>query len=255
MLQHERLRNKYKAATKRAAYNALKSYTDKFLKDAEGMQTIGDIQSLSSKELNSEAVQDMLTKVYKRVGADFAKLTIKDLNEKKARRIDIDYWEEYFVQYSRKNLGSKISWITGTTKEIIQQVVSKVGTIAGEEGWSIATFRNKLRGEFDFMNKYRAERIARTELMTASNAGIFEGGKQAGIAVKKEWIPIVDDSSRPDHAAMTGAGAIGMDEAFNVGGVMMMQPGDEAGGAEHVINCRCALNIVPDTTYEDILNS
>lgn len=43
-----------------------------------------------------------------------------------------------------------------------------------------------------------------------------------------------------------------IDEAFIIDGESLMQPGD--GSAEQCINCRCALDIVPDTSYEEILN-
>ena len=254
MLNHERLRAKYLRTVRAESYRTLKRYTDDMLKRAESAQTIGDVQAQASREIDTTGIELLLTKIYKRVGADFAKLTIKDLNSQKAQRIEIDYWEDYFVRYSRTKLGQKISWIAGTTKQVMIDVVSRLGTIAGTEGWSIATYRNKLQEEFAFMNRYRAERIARTEIMVASNVGTLEGGRNAGIPVKKRWDPIVDQWSRPDHAAMAGVEPIGIDEMFNVGGVMMQQPGDGAGGAEHVINCRCGLTIVPDTTYEEILN-
>ena len=254
MLDHERLRAKYLKSVRAESYRTLKRYTDDLLKRAESAQTIGDIQALAAREIDTTGIELLLTKIYKRVGADFAKMTIKDVNSQKAQRIEIDFWEEYFTSYSRTKLGQKITWIAGTTKQVMTEVVSRLGTVAGTEGWSIATLRNKLRDEFTFMNRYRAERIARTEIMVASNEGIFEGGKNAGIPVKKEWLPIVDQFSRPDHAAMAGVAPIPMDEAFIVGGAQMMKPGDEAGGAEHTINCRCALNIVADTTYDEILN-
>jgi hypothetical protein len=37
-----------------------------------------------------------------------------------------------------------------------------------------------------------------------------------------------------------------MDQAFEVGGEMLMYPGDPAGSAGNVINCRCAISHVVD---------
>jgi hypothetical protein len=37
-----------------------------------------------------------------------------------------------------------------------------------------------------------------------------------------------------------------MDEPFTVGGASLMYPGDPAGPAEEVINCRCCVGFIVD---------
>lgn len=75
-----------------------------------------------------------------------------------------------------------------------------------------------------------------TGLVTStSNFGAQDGAK-AGGATSKGWMT-TSAKPRPDHAAMSGA-SVPMDSRFSNG---MRWPGDPAGGAEQVANCKCAL--------------
>ncbi len=49
-----------------------------------------------------------------------------------------------------------------------------------------------------------------------------------------------DSKTREDHAEADGQ-EVGMDEPFDVGGEQLMYPGDPAGSAGNVINCRCTV--------------
>lgn len=251
MIPHEHIRNKYYRSAKAESKRMLNIYRAELMNRIATAETVGDIQHEAGKELSDQHVVELLTKIYSGVGPTFARATIKDVNTKKAAG-DLDYWIEYFKIYARTKLANKIAWITNTTEEVFKATVQKLSEQAGAEGWGIAHLRNEIQSEIGFSNNYRAERIARTEIIAASNVGTLEGAKQAGIPTKKKWLPIVDQWSRPSHAAMEGSPAIGLDEAFIIDGEPMMQPGD--GSAENVINCRCALDIVPDTSYEEILN-
>jgi hypothetical protein len=251
MIPHEHIRNKYYRSAKAESKRMLNIYRADFMTRIANAQSIGDIQHEADKAISDEHVVNLMVKIYSGVGSRFARATIKDVNTKKAAG-DLDYWIEYFKIYARTKLANKIAWITNTTEEVFKDIVRRLSEQAGSEGWSIAHLRNEIQNEIGFSNAYRAERIARTEIVAASNVGTLEGAKQAGIPTKKKWLPIVDQFSRPSHAAMEGSPAIGLDEAFIIDGESLMQPGD--GSAEQCINCRCALDIVPDTSYEEILN-
>jgi hypothetical protein len=131
------------------------------------------------------------------------------------------------------------------------------------EGWSVpdmedgleALFRAYLEGGgltdeerawfLDRLPGYRLENIARTETMSAANFGSWQLYNGWG-APMKEWMGTPDDRIRPDHLdAMTryteggNPGPIPVNEAFVVGGVRMMYPGD--GPPEQVCNCRCTV--------------
>lgn len=87
----------------------------------------------------------------------------------------------------------------------------------------------------------RARRIALTE---SHNAAIFASDaavRDTGVDMEKKWVSVEDARTRPEHAAVDAQGYIAIDKPFMVGGVPMMHPGDPAGGAANVINCRCAV--------------
>ena len=58
---------------------------------------------------------------------------------------------------------------------------------------------------------------------------------------KKTWETVGDNKVRETHLGAERMGAIGIDEYFQVGAYLMMEPGDSSMGAglEEIINCRC----------------
>lgn len=83
----------------------------------------------------------------------------------------------------------------------------------------------------------RSERIARTESTGAYNAGAEDAYRREGAGVHV-WIATADDRTREEHLDAHGQ-CVTLDEPFSVGGVPLQFPGDPAGPAELVINCRC----------------
>lgn len=87
----------------------------------------------------------------------------------------------------------------------------------------------------------RAQRIARTE-----STGSLNGGAQAvreelaadGVALRKGWLIIDDDDTRPDHEDADGQ-TVAVEEAFVVGGEECQYPGDPDLSAAQRVNCRC----------------
>lgn len=96
-------------------------------------------------------------------------------------------------------------------------------------------------GEAD-MN--RAMRIARTEghrVQCEADMDSAEAAKDAGVDVVKVWNATLDDKTRESHQEVDGEWRE-LDEPFSNG---LMYPGDPAGDAEEVINCRCTVDEVP----------
>lgn len=87
---------------------------------------------------------------------------------------------------------------------------------------------------------YQAERIARTEVVSAYNAGSIASYGDAGVE-RKEWLAASDEKTRETHSQAEAQGAIAIDKPFQVGSSEMMYPGDPDGEADEVINCRCTL--------------
>ena len=86
----------------------------------------------------------------------------------------------------------------------------------------------------------RAMRIARTEghgVQIQAAVDAQYSAKDAGADVVKQWDATLDGRTRESHRRVDGE-IRELDEKFSNG---MMYPSDSAGGAEEVINCRCAL--------------
>lgn len=136
---------------------------------------------------------------------------------------------------------NKVSGINATTRDSIRAQL-QAGEAAGE---SIKDLAARVGDVFDMASGYRATMIARTETNGAVNeadhlaAGQAES--EADLKLVKEWVAIQDDRTRDSHAEIDGE-KVGLDETFGNG---LAYPGDEAGDAGEVVNCRCTL------VYED----
>lgn len=86
---------------------------------------------------------------------------------------------------------------------------------------------------------YRSVMIARTETVGALNQGEFDTATETQVIAGKEWLTQGDDRVRDSHYDCEAEGMIALDDQFESNG--LLRPGDPAGDAEDVINCRCTL--------------
>jgi hypothetical protein len=87
----------------------------------------------------------------------------------------------------------------------------------------------------------RALKVARTESGAALNAGHHAAQLELeaeGIAFGQEWLSILDDVTRPDHAELDGV-QVKAGEDFDVGGTPSPYPGWYGLPPEQRVNCRC----------------
>ncbi len=130
---------------------------------------------------------------------------------------------------------TKIVKVNSTTQDMVADQLRE-GLTSGE-GLDELTGRIKTAlGS----NRARALRIARTSTAGGVNTGRQEGMRSAGVKLKS-WITSGDDDVRDSHrqAGSNYAKGIPLDQHFTVGGEMLMYPGDPAGSAGNIINCRC----------------
>lgn len=92
----------------------------------------------------------------------------------------------------------------------------------------------------------RARTIARTEVISANNAGarqsVFATADALGVPrgdVARGWLATADSRTRETHADADGQIVFG-DEPYVVGGYDLDSPGDPNGPPEEVVNCRCS---------------
>ncbi len=130
--------------------------------------------------------------------------------------------------------GEKVKQLYGTTRAILQAVLEK-GIASGE---SIEEMVSEV--DESYQASERTQTIAETEVVAASNFGSVEAAKASDMALNKVWMSMHDARTRPDHADADEQ-EVGMDEPFVVGGEALMYPGDPAGSAGNIINCRCTI--------------
>jgi uncharacterized protein with gpF-like domain len=107
---------------------------------------------------------------------------------------------------------------------------------------------------------YRAMTIARTEGVGAANNGHVMAMKEwlaqnPNYTVVKTWIATKDERTRPDHKALHGQEAVGIDTPFRCeNGDLIRWPGDQEAPGRQTINCRCTLStrIVPRVRPADV---
>jgi len=140
------------------------------------------------------------------------------------------------------NVVKKIQDLTNRSKKINDATFADIKGLlkeAYEEKWNQSQLVKQIYELYGDYGRARAEMVARTEMAGVYNTGAEEGYRQGGVT-RKEWMASIDDATRPEHAAADGQ-IVSIDQPFNVGGEMLMAPGDPNGSAANVINCRCTL--------------
>lgn len=129
----------------------------------------------------------------------------------------------------------KITGVNRTTQKLVANQLNK-GLQAGEGLNKLAGRLAKTLGS----NRARALSIARTQTAGAVGTGRQAGMKEAGVELKA-WVTSGDSQVRDSHrnASSRYAEGIALDLPFQVGSDLLMYPGDPAGSAAEIINCRC----------------
>lgn len=197
--------------------------------------------------IKPDAIVKRYEDLYTLVGADFAR---EQYNRLKGLDIDLltkeeDTWYNYLRHYVKNRLWKRIENVNQTSIATAGRIINGVLEQSVNEGLGAYETATRIkRGLIDDgiqYNQWRALRIARTEIMTASNLGSMEGAKATGEALEKFWISTYDSRTRDTHRVVESQNPKMMNEPFLVGMYQMQHPGDPAGGPEEVINCRCTI--------------
>ena len=139
------------------------------------------------------------------------------------------------VQQAVRDRAARLAELVGdTTAEQISEAIE----FGLQEGLSIAEIAKLVdQVAFGGHDMVRATLIARTETIGALSAGEFDTATATGIIAGKEWLTQGDDRVRDTHYACEAEGMIALDDRYATNG--MLYPGDPAGGASEVCNCRC----------------
>lgn len=249
-MMNEALRAKYELLSYRMARKALSAYTKQLFDKLKDVENPTGIMDICRQQIDTAGIKQLYSDMYITTGVKFANESYKLLKGAKSANYHKDmswYYAQWMQNFVDTTLGDRIAQVTRTTYEGIQENARKAIEKGVAEGWGglkIAREIVKLQGTMD---TWRALRIARTEVVSASNMGSLSGAQSTGLNLLKEWLPMNDKRVRTDpynHKGMKGQ-KVRMSEKFFIKGEAgqpddyLTVPGDPQGQAANVINCRC----------------
>lgn len=195
------------------------------------------------KEIDPAPWNGLLRRNYEQISEQYGNEFnegLKSFNSyhKKADEIeDFDPWDYNIQTYLQTMAARKVTQITETTRKEMTDLI----TLARDMSMTMDDIAAAIMTKFEQYSDYRAYRIARTEVVAASNFGSYFAALQAsdnmGIDTEKEWVDSDDSRVRDTHAAMDGE-RVPVNEKYSNG---MDYPADMMNGqAKEVIHCRCA---------------
>jgi uncharacterized protein with gpF-like domain len=186
-------------------------------------------------ELSDEA-RELLEQMYEEIGGD--------VSTRLGTRFDLT---DHRVRAALETRVRRFAGTNDTTSRMIRQAIIE-GEAAGE---SIDQIAARIRRVYSHATNVRAHMIARTEVVGATNEAGLIAAMQSEVVARKTWLSTLDDRTRRqpdddfDHVVMDGV-TVNLDEPFNVQGDLLQHPGDPAGQAGNVLQCRCALSLIRD---------
>lgn len=199
-------------------------------------------------KISEEPMQQFFKKFYP-MSAPLGQMTRKHLLGQKSIEDDLylSVFERYMQQLvSTTDYAERITTITNTTKDRINSVIQQVMTEGELGGYGIDKIRQSLtdaigasiRGNV----RARAKAIAQTEMISASNQASTYAADSTGLEYRKFWSTSHLQGIRPSHIQAEqdsiARGGLKKDERFING---LLYPGDPAGPADEVCNCRCTV--------------
>lgn len=158
--------------------------------------------------------------------------------------------QDYIIQTFEQDYWTTIN---ETTRNDIELTLYR----AIEEGRSIREIRDEIRESHGgAYSRARATNVARTETTASMSAGAVESIRKAyedtGLEPAKEWLSVLSNTTRPDHADADGQ-QVPLDDDFTVGGERCAHPGDYRLSAAQRCNCMCAVlsALVGEGIYDD----
>jgi len=196
-------------------------------------QSAGDLFKLEAEiDLFTEAFREMVIAALQDAGQEELRLLDEDghlpLFEIERPEVQAAIREVLFEMATKTN---NTTWL-GLSDLIAE---------AERAGESIPEIAERINAYFGGRKSdYETERIARTTMVGADNAGAMEAYGQSGVVSEVAWLAALDDRVREDHAIAHGQ-VRRLGESFDVGGESLSYPGDPSGSPGNIINCRCAV--------------
>jgi len=250
----ERLRNQLDVKYSSLFNEAIKKELTQFVNDINKAGLQGALSLMGAYAWN-ESMMTIMNKLYKESAVIFGNAVYRAVGIMGQKSDTFGFNSEwvkevlnFLVQYGF----TLVSNMTQTTKVKLQEIVAK----GIQEGKSIDQItKDILSDETTGYSMMRAKRIARTEVMRASNYAAMIGADKHPFEVDKVWISARDKRTRRipkdmyDHYDMNGQ-KVGWADDFTSTGkrgdlVVAGFPGDPTTPAGFSINCRCTVGFEP----------
>ena len=188
--------------------------------------------------------------LYTDIGMRFAKWYVNNFQKFITKAVDTssfdDIWRDTFGAYGSAVGAQRVTLVSGTAKKTLIDITQRL--MRDPEFMTLgAVERGRiLRNQFNRYSQFQSERLVRTEATAAANFATTQAAQTIfpPEQMQKEWIASFDDRTRDTHSEADGQ-IVMANNTFLVGGQQMMFPGDPAGGAAEVINCRCSVAYIP----------
>lgn len=149
---------------------------------------------------------------------------------------EFDPWEENLARYITETTASKVTYVLDFTKSHIAAIIKEMR----DDNATVDAVARRIRDEIGLFSTYRSFRIARTEVVSASNYASLKAADQTGMDLEKKWVTSRDARVRESHEDLDRE-TRPLDKEFSNG---LLHPGDMRPGtpAKEVVHCRCALS-------------
>jgi len=232
----------YSRRAYRELKNTFKVWTDNIAWD---LLTESNYQAIIAISVDTNPMIETYVEIYTQIGLVHGARVGRGIN-RQLKQYTYDAFEPYFksgvTRYLTVYGGTRIRSVEDTyVKEITNLLATRL-----DDGLTIDQAAREVKKIVDKPSfyKWQATRIARTESTAAANYAATQVSEIVGFVMEKEWISALDSRTRGDHRAANGQ-RVPQRERFVIDGEQLRFPGDPAGSAGNVINCRCTVAIVP----------
>lgn len=147
--------------------------------------------------------------------------------------VGFDVFDERVTKAMDKRRAVLAEQVTQTTRRVLD---SRLLEVIAEEGWSIDDAAQAVRSVFGDLSGYRAETIARTEVVGGYNAASNIAAQATGLVQSRSWLTAEDERVRDSHERQNGHRLTDPKAHYPNG---LRYPGDPQGDPGETIRCRC----------------
>lgn len=216
-----------------------------FLSEIRQLERSAQVEQVLDQFSIDADMWDAYEKFYTRTVPFFAKDFLKPYKSGKGPT-EIKQEEDWIgdiLEWVRSNSGEKITSVIQTHYEDVKRIARAAVETGIDEGWGMDKIARQISREQGAIDLWKSLRIARTEVVAASNYGVELGADELPGTKVKVWISSFTTTSREDHMAMDGV-QVSLGQPFDVAGEPLMYPGDPTGSPGNIINCRCAHEVI-----------